>query len=91
MKGIHVLYVLPQIILCSILILIIIEYGLDLKKPYPQWAIEIFDEPLVRFVSYVSIYTLTCWSPMLSILTAITIVFLHLDYINLVKQQHTSL
>ena len=91
MEGVPMLYILPQIILCSIMFLIITDYGLDFKKPYPKWAIESFDEPLVRFVSYVSIYTLTCWSPILSILTAILVVFLHLDYINLVKQQHPSL
>jgi hypothetical protein len=90
MDGVPLPQVLVQIIIGSVFVLIIIEYGLDLKKPYPQWTIEVFDEPLVRFTSYVFIYTLTCWSPLLSILAAILVVFLHLDHINFAKKQHKS-
>lgn len=74
-----------QIIVASFILLIVIDYGLNLQKPYPQWIIEMFDEPIVRFTFYVAIYTLACWSPLLSVLLALMVVFLHLDHINLAK------
>ena len=75
------------LITASIILIIVIEYGLDLRKPYPQWVIEYFDEPPIRFISYVFIFFLACWSPLLSVLLAILVVFLHLDHINLAKTQ----
>jgi hypothetical protein len=76
-----------QVVVGSFLLLIIVEYGLDIKKPYPRWVIEIYDEPIVRFVSCVVIFILACWSPVLAILVAVMIVFLHIDHINLAKKQ----
>lgn len=76
-----------QMVIASFMLLIILEYGLDLSRPYPQWTIEVFDEPLVRFTIYVTIYVLACWSPLVSILLATMIVFLHLDHINLAKKR----
>lgn len=80
-----------QVVLGSFILLIIIEYGLDLQKPYPRWVIEMYDEPIARFISCVVIYILACWSPILALLVALMIVFLHLDHINLAKKQLSSL
>ncbi len=75
-----------EVILASIIFLIILEYGLDMKKPYPRWVILSFDEPITRFVSCIVIYIIACWSPILSVLLATLFVFLHLDHINLAKR-----
>jgi hypothetical protein len=80
-----------KVVVGSFVLLVIIEYGLDLKKPYPRWVIEIYDEPIARFFSCVAIYILACWSPMVALLVALMIVFLHLDHINLAKKRLPSL
>lgn len=68
-----------------LLIIIVIEYSLDVKKLYPKWCIDNFQEPYIRFMCYVSIYLLACFSPILAIISAFIVVFLHIDTLNLTK------
>lgn len=81
-KVLHVI----EVILASVIFLIILEYGLDMKKPYPKWVIVPFDEPITRFLSCIVIYIISCWSPILCVLLATIFIFLHLDHINLAKK-----
>jgi hypothetical protein len=73
------------IIVASVLVLVIADYGIDMHKLYPMWVMEMFEEPIVRFMLYVAIYLLACFNPVLSILLALVVIFLHIDYINLAK------
>jgi hypothetical protein len=70
----------------AILSFIIADYGIDFKKPYPLLTIAYFDEPLVRFMSYVFIYLVAAMSNSVSVLLAISILFLHIDHINLARK-----
>ncbi len=72
--------------LCAIMFFILVDYGIDFKKPYPQWAITYFDEPLVRFTSYVLIYSIASWSTSVSLMLCLCILFLHIDHINLARK-----
>lgn len=70
----------------AILSFIIADYGIDFKKPYPLFTIAYFDEPLVRFMSYVFIYLVASSSFNISVLLAISVMFLHIDHINLARK-----
>lgn len=69
----------------ALLFIIVVEYSLDVKKLYPKWCIEKFQEPYIRFLCYVIIYMLACFSPLLAVTTALIVVFLHIDTLNLTK------
>jgi hypothetical protein len=69
----------------TLLIIIVVEYSLDVKKLYPKWCIERFQEPYVKFTCYVAIYMLACFSPLLAVTFALIVVFLHIDTLNLTK------
>jgi hypothetical protein len=69
----------------SLLFIIIIEYSTDVKKLYPKWCIDKFQEPYIRFLSYISVYMLTCFSPLLAVMVGLIVVFLHIDTLNLTK------
>lgn len=77
---------LIEITILALLFFIIADYGVDVKRPYPLWAISYFDEPLVRFMLYVLVYLVASWSNSVSILLAICVVFLHVDHINLARK-----
>lgn len=71
--------------LIAMLFLITTEYSLDIKQVYPPWVLSIFSEPLVRFGLYTSIYVLACFNIHISVLLAVIVVLLHIDYINFTK------
>lgn len=66
--------------LISILILLIIYF---IIKPYPQAIIYGFHEPFVRFATYLILYGISIYNPIIGILSTILIILLHLDYVNL--------
>lgn len=70
-------------ILC-ILVFILLEYSINIKKPYPSWVVKHFQEPYIRFMSYFFIYLLACVNPLISLLCMFVVVFIHIDFINLV-------
>jgi hypothetical protein len=76
---------LLKVLLVSVLFIIVSDYGLDMKKLYPVWAIHYFAEPIVRFAMYVLIYFTACYSPLVAILLALITIFIHIDLINLAK------
>lgn len=72
-------------LLCIIVLtLILVEYSIDIRKPYPHWVIKLFEEPYIRFTIYISLYFLTCYNHMIALLFASVVLFLHLDFVNLV-------
>jgi hypothetical protein len=72
-------------LLVATLLVTITHYGIDMHKPYPLWVMDMFAEPLVRFISYVCVYLVACYNPFIAVLLAVILVFLHIDYINLAK------
>lgn len=77
---------LIELAIIMLLSFVIADYGIDFKKPYPQLIIAYFDEPLVRFMSYILVYLVASWSNNVSVLFAICVLFLHIDHINLARQ-----
>ncbi len=75
------------VVLLTLLLLffVIVEYSLNVKKIYPKWSIDKFQEPYVRFVSYIIVYMLACFSPLIAIMVALVVVFIHIDTLNLTK------
>lgn len=73
------------ILFVAVLLVTLTEYGIDMHKPYPSWVMDLFEEPLARFVAFVCVYLVACYNPFIAILLAIVLVFLHIDYINLAK------
>lgn len=69
----------------ALLFVIVIEYSLDVKKLYPKWCIKKFQEPYIRFLCYICVYMLACFSPLLAIMVGLIVVFLHIDTLNLTK------
>jgi hypothetical protein len=70
-------------ILITIMIIISI-FGLDMKEPYPKKIIQIYNEPYVRFISYMFVYALTFYNNSIAIVGLIAVLLLHIDFINLV-------
>lgn len=75
-----------KIILSTLLVFTTVEYSIDMKKIYPSWAIQSFSEPYIRFILYTIIYIASCYDIHISILLAVIVVLLHIDYINLTKK-----
>lgn len=69
----------------AVLFLVTTEYSLDIKQLYPSWVMELVSEPFVRFALYALIYIVACVNIHISVLLAIIVVMLHIDYINFTK------
>lgn len=67
-----------------LLFCVLVAYGLDMRVPYPQYVIDAFDKPVVRILSYISLYLMAYYNPIISILMFMCLMFLHIDYINLI-------
>jgi hypothetical protein len=73
---------------CSLLALIVAEYGIDIHKMYPEWVIYGFQEPLVRFGLYSLIYLSACYNTFVAVLLGLAVTFLHIDYVNIATKKH---
>lgn len=73
-------------VLCIVLFGILVTIGLDMKVPYPKKMLELFDQPLVRLLTYVALYHLAYYNPVVSLLCFMCVIFLHIDYVNLVTK-----
>lgn len=74
---------------CSLLALIVAEYGVDIHKMYPEWVINGFQEPLVRFGLYSLVYLSACYNTFVAVLLGLAITFLHIDYLNIATNNHS--
>jgi len=66
------------------MITLISIFGLDMKEPYPKQLIKLYNEPYIRFFSYMVVYALTYYNNTLSLLGLVGVLMLHMDYINLI-------
>lgn len=71
-------------IIIIILCIIISIYAIDMTRPYPRIIIELYNEPYIRFGSYMLVYALSFYNKQISFLLLIGLLFLHFDLINLV-------
>ena len=69
---------------------IIIVYALDMTIPYPAFVINAFDRPLIRIIIYIALFAIAYYNPVISLLSLICVVTLHLDIINILEsKKHT--
>lgn len=73
--GAHVLRYLVQAVLVGFLLV----FGVNLQTPYPMWIIHMYDIPIVRFLSYLSLYVVLSWDVTSGILFALSLMFIHID------------
>lgn len=73
--GAHALRYLVQAILVGFLLV----FGVNLQTPYPMWIIRMYDIPIVRFLSYLSLYVVLSWDVTSGILFALSLMFIHID------------
>lgn len=78
------LYVNATVILA--LVISICYYCLEVKTLYPQWLIELYEEPLGRFMLYMSVYMISFYNEIIALLLLVIVVMVHVDIINLTKQ-----
>lgn len=76
-----------NIILSLLLLTILIAFGLDMKVPYPPHLLRNFDQPLVRLMTYIAVYLIAYYNPIVSVLAFMCILFLHIDYVNLATKK----
>lgn len=76
--------VIINAVLLLTLVALLIIYGLDMKVPYPPYVIRAFEKPYIRFIVYISVFHMSYYNPLISIMVMMCVLALHLDLINLV-------
>ena len=81
---------MDTITVCNIVIIIIlytftVTYSLDMKRPYPKFIIQMFHQPIVKMVTYMTIYALSYLNPIASLLSLMIVILFHIDHYNLTK------
>lgn len=76
-------YSLITVAIITFLTLVNLEYGINMTTPYPKPLLNLFAEPWMRLIVYVTIYILACYNRLLALMLAMFVLLLHLDYINL--------
>lgn len=69
---------------CGIILFVfcfILNYGLQVRKPYPRDLMTSYSEALTRFVSYIIIYCISTYNAPVGLIMAIALLLMHLDYI----------
>jgi hypothetical protein len=74
-----------NIFVLIILITFIVKYCINIKILYPKWVVFVINEPIFRFILYLLIYLLSFYNPIISLYSLIIVLFIHIDYINLMK------
>lgn len=64
---------------------IILRYSLDLKIVYPENFLDLYEEPIIRFILYILLFIISNYNITIAILLFIIIIFLELDYILFIK------
>lgn len=72
-----------NMIVLFIVLTTIVLYGLNIKVPYPRYIINNFNEPLIRFLSYIALYFLCAYNQLLGLFFGLGLLLLHIDFINL--------
>jgi hypothetical protein len=76
-------YSLITVAAIAFVTLAILEYSIDMARPYPKPLLDLFAEPWMRLLLYVIVYILACYDRLLALLLAMFVLLLHIDYINL--------
>ena len=80
----------PQLILntliATLLYFIICIFALDIKVPYPKSVIVHFHEPYVKLIVYLTLYFVSYYNPIISLLLMMVIVFIHANDVEIVSQ-----
>lgn len=63
----------------------IVIFCIDIKISYPKWIVYTINEPILRFTLYIVAYLLSLYNPILCLYFLIAVLFVHLDFINLMK------
>lgn len=63
------------------------SYSIDIKIPYPDFIIYMINEPIYRFSFYMLIFCISYINPIISLYLMIIILFINIDYINIIKQK----
>lgn len=64
---------------------IILRYSLDLKIVYPENFLDLYEEPIIRFILYLLLFIISNYNITIAILLFIIVIFLELDYILFIK------
>lgn len=75
-----------NLLILIITIVITSIFSIDIKEPYPKKIIELFSEPLVRFLVYLTIYFISIHSLKIGLSLIIIVLLLHMDYLILVEK-----
>lgn len=76
-------------VICILFVGFMCMYTLQRKKVYPRMIIETLYEPIGKFISYIFVYILATYNPLLGILFALCIVNIHIDIITyIVRMKH---
>ena len=67
--------------------ILIVVYALDIKIPYPAFIITAFETPLTRILTYIVLFGIAYYNPIISVLSLVCVVTLHLDIINFVEHE----
>lgn len=78
-KNIDHKFYLDKLVLI-VLIYIIIRYSLDFKIIYPDFILDIYDEPLFKMILYVSLFVVANYNIFYGLLYFILLVFMEFDY-----------
>jgi hypothetical protein len=76
--------VITNIVIMTLMIIFISLFGLELTIPYPKIVVTMFDEPLARILLYFAAYILAEYNPIISLLYLMLLIFVHVDYINII-------
>ena len=72
-----------NLVIMFLILTILCLYSIRQSHPYPQKILDSFHEPIVRFLSYIALYGLCVYNPLIGLFFGICVLLLHMDYINL--------
>lgn len=72
-----------NLVIVFLLLTILCMYSIRQAYPYPQNILDSFHEPIMRFVAYIIVYGLCFYNPLIGLLAGVSVLLLHMDYINL--------
>ena len=76
-----------KIFIIFLLTIFTVIYCIDITKPYPNFIIYMINEPIYRFGFYMLVYMLSYINPIISLYLMIILLFINIDYINIIKQK----
>lgn len=72
--------------LIFIMFVLLVVYGIDIKKKYPEFVLDVFQEPLFKLFAYAVLYFTLKTNFTLGILVFLLIIFAHIDILILTKK-----